>query len=748
MSRSRTTLRLASTAIGIALIAATFDAVDTRDLVAAEVVHGAGFRATVDGWDSWYGNYSMGSIGLAWCVDHGAAAPDPDLDYQLTDLPGVDTSTKTAMAWAAGTYGRSSSRVDAAALMLVLHDLMGARYPSGQLDVDALSPARLSGFEGNEASVVSRAKAIKADAIGHSRLRGDLRLSVSTTVTTLGRDGVATVRVVDGQGLGVRGVRVSLAATGARLGATTLVTGTGGRATTAITPTAVDGALRASAVAPDLRLRALAPTAAPAQRVAQPATRSLAASTAFRAARPTGELEILKRGDATPLFPVRGARFEIRPIGGGTPVGVTIGATGRARVRLPVGEHRVVETAPPAGYAAAGPWRVRITEGRLTRLEVLDRIRRGRLVLRKIDEVTGQPVAGAVLSVRRDSDGNGSFDTVVRDVTSTTSAVTLTNLLPGRHQIVETRVPPGYTAPTAPTVVRIDPGATVSADIGNAPVTTVRFRKVPAPGPRPRVVDFTGAVFAVRDGDREIGRCTTGPEGSCSLAEGSLRGGRRYCWDEVQAPAGWITAAGDCFDAGAAGSTHEVEVVERPELVTVSGRKMAGDTGAPLAGATYDLYRVLEAGADAPAPAAATPAGAERDGMAWVARAVSGDDGALDFGLQSPGVRYCAAEVEAPAGYERDDEARCHDVDRGASVLPDLVDQPVAVAPPPTTTTTAAPPRTTAPTVPITPAPPAVPSLPRTGTNTAALAAFGLGLVLVGAGLLPVSRWRPRRGAR
>ena len=88
----------------------------------------------------------MASLGLGWCLDHGASAPDPDLVYQPTNLPGVDANTVTALAWTAGRYGPGASPIDSAAMMLVFHDFMGAVYPSGRIDVDTLSPARLSGF--------------------------------------------------------------------------------------------------------------------------------------------------------------------------------------------------------------------------------------------------------------------------------------------------------------------------------------------------------------------------------------------------------------------------------------------------------------------------------------------------------------------------------------------------------------------------------------------------------------------------
>ena len=63
--------------------------------------------------------------------------------------------------------------------MLVLHDLRGATYPFGRLDVDTLTPAQLAGFGGHEAEVIARARAIKADALAHAGRRAPLVLRVT-----------------------------------------------------------------------------------------------------------------------------------------------------------------------------------------------------------------------------------------------------------------------------------------------------------------------------------------------------------------------------------------------------------------------------------------------------------------------------------------------------------------------------------------------------------------------------------------
>ena len=77
---------------------------------AAAVGHRSGYRATVDGFTSWYGSYDMGAIGPAWCIDHGIRAPDPALAYVATDLGGTPADVQVALAWALGRHGVDPDR--------------------------------------------------------------------------------------------------------------------------------------------------------------------------------------------------------------------------------------------------------------------------------------------------------------------------------------------------------------------------------------------------------------------------------------------------------------------------------------------------------------------------------------------------------------------------------------------------------------------------------------------------------------
>lgn len=225
----------------------------------ATVVRALGYQATVDGWTSWYGSYGMGSLGPAWCIDHGIPAPDPSYGYGPSVVADHAAVTTRAMAWALGTYGPGADRPTAGALTLVLHDLARAVYPLGRMDLDHLTVDRLAGFGGAEAQVLARAGQIKRDAVAHAGLVPPLRLTASRAP---GGPAVV-VAVTDGSGRPVSGAAVVTDGTGAA----------GGRTDSAgrVRLPAGEGALGVTATVPDLDLDAFAPSRTVAQRVARPA---------------------------------------------------------------------------------------------------------------------------------------------------------------------------------------------------------------------------------------------------------------------------------------------------------------------------------------------------------------------------------------------------------------------------------------------------------------------------------------------
>lgn len=272
-------LRRLVTAIGAVLVVAGLATaargeVATRSAAAA-VTPTSGFAGTVAGWTSWYGAYDLADLGWAWCIDHGSSAPDPDLIYAPTSI-GLESGadTRAAMAWAA-SMNPPHDPVTAAAIMLALHDLRGAVYPTGPLDLARLGPGDLAGFGGAEGAVLDRARAIVGDARAHAHLREPFALQVVADRAAPGTPGALRVTLTDAGGTAVVGVHVELAATGAVLtGGATVITGPDGTAWAGF-EAGTDNRFAARAVLPRTEPRVHAPTVGPAQRVIVPSSTSV-----------------------------------------------------------------------------------------------------------------------------------------------------------------------------------------------------------------------------------------------------------------------------------------------------------------------------------------------------------------------------------------------------------------------------------------------------------------------------------------
>ncbi len=440
----------------------------------AEVVRAGGFAATVTGHRGWFGSYDLAGLGPAWCVDHGIAAPDSDFGYRPTGLAEASPPVRTAMAWALGRHGFQPDRVTAAALTLVLHDLMGAAYPSGRLDVGRLGAGELTGFEGNEEAVLARARAVKADALAHAHLRGPLTLSAridtSNGPVRRGRPAVLVARLSDAAGAGVAGVELGVKATGAkRSPAADKATDGNGEQRFGFLVASGDNGFDVTGVAPDLQLQALAPSARRAQRVARPARVPVSAGARVEAQ--TRRLTIKKTGDAAAYLPLAGARFQVRSLAPGAPTApVAEAVTGPGgtspSVELDPGSYRVTEVAAPAGYTAAGPWTVDLSTTDAV-LEAPNTARPGTGRITKIDAATGRPLAGAELSLAYDADRDGTFESPVAQWVSAAEAAAR-ELRPGRYEVRELWAPDGYRLADEPVRFSVSPGETSAVTIANA----------------------------------------------------------------------------------------------------------------------------------------------------------------------------------------------------------------------------------------------------------------------------------------
>jgi len=398
-----------------------------------------------------------------------------------------------------------------------------------------------------------------------------------------------------------------------------------------------------------------------------------------------GSLRIQKRGDDAPYAPIAGAVFTAAgPAPSTAVVGtMTVATDGSSNTLsgLVPGTYTVTEVTPPPGYQAIAPVQVAVAEGSATTvLDVTDHVQPATLGLEKVDRATGAPLAGAVLDVRFDPSGTGSYSVDLGTCTTTASggcSVTGNDgpaaFLPGDYQVTEVQAPPGYELdPTSDvTTVTLRPGAPGTVRFTDPRLVAASFQKVSTGNVDPNQVQLAGAVIdvdAASAPSTTVASCTTDAAGRCTTAP-VLVSGTGYCWTEVSAPPGLQAGANGCFVAADGQAAQPITVTDPGEFVAVTAKKV--DAAAPslgLPGAVFDLYRVDGGkGPDHPSPPSGAPS---EPGATWVARATSGDDGQASFPLQFPGFAYCVVEEDAPANYVTDQTEHCTPVLTGSPASP------------------------------------------------------------------------------
>jgi uncharacterized surface anchored protein len=259
-----------------------------------------------------------------------------------------------------------------------------------------------------------------------------------------------------------------MTAVGATLAAAAGATGADGTAAIAFTAGEADNRFDVSARVPDTTLHAFAPTTGEAQRVAVPGLVDVHGTASFTAQRP-GRVVVRKTGDATPFLPVTGARFRIgTPDADGDdsappPVEVTVGPDGTTPpVERAPGRYVIREVEPPPGYEPLDPWIIDVPAGDTVTVEVANRARPGRLVLRKVGP-DGTPLAGAIFRIDHDTDLDGSYDALGDDI-AVEGVATIDHVRPGHYLVTERQAPVGYeVAPPRPVIVQ--PGETLDVVI-------------------------------------------------------------------------------------------------------------------------------------------------------------------------------------------------------------------------------------------------------------------------------------------
>ncbi|MFJ8475245.1 SpaA isopeptide-forming pilin-related protein [Kitasatospora sp. NPDC094011] len=412
---------------------------------------------------------------------------------------------------------------------------------------------------------------------------------------------------------------------------------------------------------------------------------------------PTGTTSVTKVDSATGQ-PLAGAVFQLWRETNGVPGLQTTGTNPDTAVGspcttpasgvcsadgLPLGTYYWQETAAPAGYdLPAQPVTTVVldTNGQNVPVTVQDTksvTPTGSTSVTKVDSATGQPLAGAVFQLWHETNGvpglqttGANPDTAVGApcTTADTGVCSANNLPLGTYYWQETVAPPGYDLPAQPvTTVVIDANGqnvpvTVQDTTSVAPTGSTSVTKVDADTGQP----LAGAVFQLwhetngvpglqttgANPDTAVGApCTTGADGVCS-AQGLPLG--TYYWQETAAPAGYDLPAQPVTTVvlDTNGQTVPVTVKDKKTAAqtgSTSVTKVDADTGQPLAGAVFQLWRETNG-----VPGLQTT-GANPDTMVGPI-CVTGVSGVCSADNLPLGTYYWR-EIFAPPGYELPENA-------------------------------------------------------------------------------------------
>lgn len=294
------------------------------------------------------------------------------------------------------------------------------------------------------------------------------------------------------------------------------------------------------------------------------------------------------------------AVFELTACNGCTLRGTTNAAGLLSFCLSPCATYTLREVTPPFGYSPsdhvynifADSCGYVLVDGVPTgRLDIPNNIITGSFTAIKINGVTGAPLAGALYSLFLGT-------VLIANTYSTeTGAVSFENLLPGVYELSETSPPAGFQPnPTRlQVVVHPDGSVTILGEeangyrLTNTPAMTLAFQKLDAGTNQP----LAGAVFQLTSNGTVIATAASGADGTVNF--GLLPPGT-YVLTETSVLVGFVPnessyqvvigADGTITVNGIALGDFAVKNVGFPGF---SFTKTSGVTGAPLAGAVFEL---------------------------------------------------------------------------------------------------------------------------------------------------------------
>jgi uncharacterized surface anchored protein/uncharacterized protein (DUF433 family) len=297
-------------------------------------------------------------------------------------------------------------------------------------------------------------------------------------------------------------------------------------------------------------------------------------------------LQIIKQ-DAVTGEPLSGAKFTVYEKNGKVVGEYTTDANGVIIVDdLAPNWYKVAETTAPSGYLISeAPKDVEVTHGEFLRVIFMDE-RLASLQIKKIDAMSGKPLAGAVFTVsKQNSERIG--DTYTTDANGFAN---IPNLAPDYYIVAEAKAPSGYSLDAPPQTVQIKPNIPTIVTFADNPLAGLKILKLNNVTSEP----IAGAEFSISrmDGEKvenNFRQYTFVTDRIGQIYVPNLADGY-YIVTETQSANGYFLDAEPRSVLVQSGKTTLLEVFNTPMsgLLIV---KTDARTGAPLQGVVFDVRR-------------------------------------------------------------------------------------------------------------------------------------------------------------
>ena len=282
----------------------------------------------------------------------------------------------------------------------------------------------------------------------------------------------------------------------------------------------------------------------------------------------------------------------------------------------------------------------------------------GGLIIRKIDSVTRQPLAGAVFTVRTSAgeyvdNYGGVASSNGRYTTDESGQIHLYDLEPGSYVVTEVEAPEGYVLNTQPQTVKVNTNDTQTLTFSNPPkgnLVVQKFDKItkePLEGAQFKITTASGELVADDQGLTSTnGLYTTDQQGRIVL---SLLNPDTYIVTETKAPDNYKPDGRSQTVVVRAGDTQTLSFYDDP-LCVLTILKRDANTLEPLEKAAFSVRY--------------------SDGRAIGTnngRYITGRDGTVTVTGMAPNATILVTEEKAPTGYLRDETPKSIVVRSGAA---------------------------------------------------------------------------------